>query len=770
LAISTLRGQFADNGEWCADPARPAIVVGTIDMIGSRLLFSGYGIGRSRKPLHAGFLGQDTLLVHDEAHLEPAFQELLVAIQKEQLEGRTRYRHPLRVMELTATSRNIANTDESDESKTRLLKLTKEDYRHKTVKERIYAKKQIRFVSVADEKKELADKIFSQALALAKDKSELAILIFVRKVEDVHNVIEKLKKDKILDSQIEQLTGTLRGKERDELVDKPVFQRFLSPSNRNKNVTPEPGTVFLVCTSAGEVGIDISADHMVCDLTPFDSMAQRFGRVNRFGERNDTEIHILYPKDFDRKNEYEIRREKTYELLKKLKGDGSPAAIDKLDPNVRADAFTPEPAMLPATDILFDAWALTTIQEKLPGRPPVEPYLHGIEDKNVAETYIAWREEVWELQEFLKDMGQEKYQAFAAELLDDYPLKPHELLRDSTYRQKTGILAKLTKIAEINSDYPVWIQEPDNEITVTTLKKAIDLPLSGRTVILPPEAGGLMISKDEKRSPGLFDGAEFVSDCRHLYDVADEWKDDQGSLRKRIWKGEEIPEGMIPEREIKFDDPDNEDAEPIKVWQWFVRKPETPNEHGNQICKLDSHCKRAYKLAQEIVKKLELSKDLAEAIVFAAKFHDLGKDRHVWQRYACNDDYPEIVLAKSRDFRHWSMLNGYRHEFGSLLDVEKKPEFQKLNDDMKELVRQLIASHHGRARPHFPADEAFDVESSEKFYNEASQEVPLRFARLQRTYGRWGLAYLESLLRAADWAASADPLATDGENEKEVRS
>ena len=32
------------------------------------------------KPLHAGFLGQDVLLVHDEAHLEPAFQALVTAI------------------------------------------------------------------------------------------------------------------------------------------------------------------------------------------------------------------------------------------------------------------------------------------------------------------------------------------------------------------------------------------------------------------------------------------------------------------------------------------------------------------------------------------------------------------------------------------------------------------------------------------------------------------------------------------------------------------
>lgn len=40
LAVSTLRGQFADNREWSADPARPAVIIGTVDMIGSGLLFS----------------------------------------------------------------------------------------------------------------------------------------------------------------------------------------------------------------------------------------------------------------------------------------------------------------------------------------------------------------------------------------------------------------------------------------------------------------------------------------------------------------------------------------------------------------------------------------------------------------------------------------------------------------------------------------------------------------------------------------------------------
>jgi CRISPR-associated endonuclease/helicase Cas3 len=66
--------------EWLEDPASPAIIVGTVDMIGSRLLFEGYGTSRKMRPYHAGLLGADTLVVLDEAHLVPPFEKLLETI------------------------------------------------------------------------------------------------------------------------------------------------------------------------------------------------------------------------------------------------------------------------------------------------------------------------------------------------------------------------------------------------------------------------------------------------------------------------------------------------------------------------------------------------------------------------------------------------------------------------------------------------------------------------------------------------------------------
>src|SRR5262249_14009327 len=167
---------------------------------------------------------------------------------------------------------------------------------------------------------------------------------------------------------------------------------------------------------------------------------------------------------------------------------------------------------------------------------------------------------------------------------------------------------------------------------------------------------------------------------------------------------------------------------------------------------------------KHLVAKLSLPEELKHAVTLAAEWHDLGKRRHLFQRILGNMN-SAVPLAKAGEkIQSISLPEAYRHEFGSLIDVLDKDELysakiQRLTGESREVVLTLIAAHHGRGRPHFERGEAFDAEPKGQNAEELAAQVPQRFAQLQRKYGRWGLAYLESLLRAADYAASAKPSA-----------
>ena len=99
------------------------------------------------------------------------------------------------------------------------------------------------------------------------------------------------------------------------------------------------------------------------------------------------------------------------------------------------------------------------------------------------------------------------------------------------------------------------------------------------------------------------------------------------------------------------------------------------------------------------------------------------------------------------------LLDGYRHEFGSLIKIEGEAEFQRLPSDQQDLLLHLVAAHHGNARPLISARNA---EGAGVTPEARALEVALRFERLQRRWGPWGLAWWESLLRAADQGASRE--------------
>ena len=76
-----------------------------------------------------------------------------------------------------------------------------------------------------------------------------------------------------------------------------------------------------------------------------------------------------------------------------------------------------------------------------------------------------------------------------------------------------------------------------------------------------------------------------------------------------------------------------------------------------------------------------------------------------------------------------------------------------LPPDLQKLALHLVAAHHGWARPVISTSGSDDPPS---VLEERARDVTLRFARLQKQWGPWGLAWLEALLRAADQQASRD--------------
>lgn len=739
LTISTLRGEFADNGAWRRDPSRPAIIVGTVDMIGSRLLFSGYGCGFRSRPLHAGFLGQDALLVHDEAHLEPAFQSLLTAIVEEQ--RRCNEPRPLKVLALSATGRTEPDFTLSDE-----------DLEDAFVKKRLHARKGLKLHSIED-RKELPERIAAKAVEL--DGKVVVFLSSVADAEKCASVLRATHKHSVA-----TLTGTMRGAERDELVKTPVFARFLP--RPSAGVEPQGGTVFLVATSAGEVGVDLSADHLVTDLPPFDALAQRLGRVNRYGE-GDAEVHVYCEslkepprakidgesgdeEDADdklgkRKDEYDHARFFTRALLGELPlrddecRDASPSALRALPRDARVNASTPQPDIHYVDALLFDRWSYTTVIEALPGRPPVAEWLHGKAEWEPPRTTVAWRREVaWLTEECL---GRESLDDFLA----DYPLRSRETLSDVTSR----VFKHLEKLAERDEEGTqcVWLIRSDKPAEIMKLAELVDRydsrknpALDEATVVLAPGTGGL--------SDGLLDGAaEF--DPTVSYDLGPR------EAERLVHESEEkaaAPPGMRLVRSVKR----QVEGDDVLLWWYLYATSQRADDDGSRNSRkellLDVHLQRTEAWAARLAQHLTLPESEQEALARAGLAHDLGKRRRVWQRsIKC---FKEPPLAKGP--MQPSELGHYRHELGSLHDGD----FGGLGDEAKDLALHVIAAHHGRARPHFSVVESYDPELPDEVVAALVREVPLRFDRLQRRYGRWGLAWLESILRAADLLGSED--------------
>ena len=835
LRISTLRGQYADNRQWLEDPAAPAIIVGTVDMIGSRLLFEGYGVSRGMRPYHAGLLGADTLLVLDESHLVPPFERLLERIARDRdednalgpQEGKDRDLIPrFRLLPLSATGRDRDGD---------VFRLTEQDREDPVVKQRLEARKRLVFKKLEEKpaeeggdnsdqkrgnkKADLAKKLAEEAWALSDEgEKSVRILIYCNSRDVAEKTKEavgkRVKSARIPPENVQLFVGARRVKERQDAKKKLEVLGFFSGNN-----APDKAA-FVIATSAGEVGVDLDADHMVMDLVPFERMVQRLGRVNRLGGE-DREAHIVVIEEPDKSlpDDLKERAKKTALLLRGflplLRGflppaafKAGPGALIQLKEALKSrgceqcirDASSPDPLHPALTRPLLDAWSMTSLKEHT-GRPEVQPWLRGWIDDDPPQTTLVWRK-------FLpvRVQGGAASKREVADFFAAAPPHLTEILEVSTDRLHKWLLERAKKLAEevrkaeakaasdgaedtdaddrapdIQTVVAIKLGRSGKDTKLFTLgdlitaaksksdKETLKRSIGNRTLILDARMGGLRRAPwDENRHgalildarmgglniDGLFEPKEGKPASTPYTD--DAWETVIGFRVRSIAPGAENPDADW-HKPYLFDLRRDDEGQPLRQLRVEKYKGATATEEERSLSpkqaqKLEEHQEWAACKAKNLVESLGLTGDIGKAIVLAARLHDEGKKAANWQR-AFSAGADDIYAKTTGPFLR-GVLAGYRHEFGSLAHVERNDAFMALPDDLKDLVLHLVAAHHGRARPVIETAGCEDRPPSQ--LTARARDVALRFARLQKHFGPWGLAWLESILRAADQQASRD--------------
>lgn len=280
LDVYALRGGMYREPAWVRSPVQPTVITSTVDQVGSRLLFRGYGVSDASKPLHAALMGNDALILLDEAHCAGPFEQTMTLVKK--YRGWVEAEHclplPFHFVAMTATPSGDPPEDQVE-------RLTSEDREHPVLGKRIRASKPTKLVVASGSKgnqwrEELVKELVKQARSLQTDEFR-AVGVIVNRVATAREVAATLRQAPGDAADVILLTGRMRP------VDKDLNTEKLAPlfSNVSGELTKR---IFVVATQTLEVGADLDFHALVSECASLDALRQRFGRLNRVAARETT--------------------------------------------------------------------------------------------------------------------------------------------------------------------------------------------------------------------------------------------------------------------------------------------------------------------------------------------------------------------------------------------------------------------------------------------------------------------------------------------------
>ncbi len=805
-----LRGGMVREDDWAKRPDQPVVALSTVDQVGSRLLFSGYGVSDRMAPVHAGLLGNDTLFLLDEVHLSVPFAETLRAVRERWRRLPDGLPDRFGVVRMSATPGSSAAGESCFE-------LADEDRTDPTLSRRLAARKVARLEPVTvggdepERKRRLAARAVREALALVENGAS-AVGIVVNRVDTARAARHELE-GRNLEACL--LTGRMRPWERDRIV-AAVLDRLRAGRRREPGQRP----LVVVATQCIEAGADLDFDALVTECASLDALRQRFGRLDRCGDLGESRAVILARKDqIGEKTEdpiYGAGLAATWEWLTSH-GEDVDFGISSLalPPSEElASLITPAthaPILLPAH---LDAWSQTGPRPW--PLPDVSLWLHGPE-RAAPEVQVIWRADI--------EPG-----ALEGGLpsLSACPPSSLEAVSLPIFAARRWLLEVEAEVADAPMPEPVdrserrggnerhvlrWAGEESKEISPAEIRP-------GDTLIVPSAYGGLrhgnfdpdaqepvvdlgdrvqwaarrkatlrlhpLVLADWGLAPGRASAAPRVQSADDSdsdpgaevrawlegtpMELPDPWPEVRRELLRRVPAPRLIalPNGtwVLVARRVPGEVSTEDDGAS------FVEREVGLDRHGRDVAAFASNFAASVGLAPK------LQKDLA----LAARLHDVGKADPRFQKMLVGGSEVRFAmlkepLAKSavplRDLgarlqarARAGYPRGYRHEVLSVALADSAPELLARASD-PDLVLHLVGSHHGWGRPFAPAHDDPDerevaldfdghhlVASTRHGLARLDSGVSDRYWRLVESYGWWGLAWLEAILRLADHRAS----------------
>jgi CRISPR-associated endonuclease/helicase Cas3 len=884
LAVGKLRGGIIQEDDgWARIPSQPAILTSTVDQLGSRLLFRGYGFTDSKAPIHAGLAGNDSLIILDEAHCSAPFFQTLRAVKSFRA-SKWADEHLPTPFQFTVMSATLGDAN-SDQALDKFPDATNrlEALDHEILRRRSEASKQAQLIEVSKAKKgekpssnnNLVLRAAEEAIGFARTGKQ-RIAVMVNRVATAEAIHQHLKQDVGDDAEVVLLTGRMRPHDGRKVI--ADWSRSLRAGKETEELELP---IIMVTTQCLEVGADYCFDALVTECASLDALRQRFGRLDRLGNLKVSPAVILArTEDVKEVRGYEDSiyghaLAKTWQWLWKRSSEGGEpidfgiAAMDTRLRDFPAEGLFAKsedaPILLPAhLDMLCQ-----TSPEPDP-QPDIDLFLHG-KGRKSAEVSVIWRADLTRSKsDELQDFEDNWIEAVAlvpplsAEALSVPLHRLKKWLEDQTSKDTSGDVEGELDSANGGGGkhaqpFLIWRgrkkakrnrgQKPQWESVVGWNPEDIK---RGDRVVLPTEAFGIEGLGQAAEREGLgavgLDLAELAGTelrkehvLRLTPSTLAPWRDRLAvrALFALLEETENAPdhEDLCEALDQLLNEPaaeitnDENPPKPLPSWltttltvmlesktkirvsvhpcgSGIILSAKKPNQDAiekdelfadeddlasrlstDEPLSLAQHAADVAKAAELFAQNC-LPESFRQTYHFAAVTHDLGKLDRRFQMLLHNGDESacEAALANAEPLAKSEKLSksraqtvrlreriglpeGFRHEALSwqLLDHLETPGTVD-----GTLAAHLVSSHHGHGRPFHPV--AVDEEPPEVDLNMIG--LPLRldgkthaerpayrlgsgiaenFWRLNRRFGWWGLAHLESLFRLADWYASANP-------------